>query len=215
MGDFTDTTNWGTQARLYFTSEGSVESFPLPGRMRRFVVRTPWFMKEGSGTYLVDAINARCGVPLDMRHLRWESGFGVQHYLADRFAVPRIFLCGDAAHVMSPIGGQNMNTGFADAELAVCFSSAIKHDICSPDSAAWHYHHIRRQAAWHAQIRAALMMYCGTSGGLRWSLIRNMSTMIILRSPFARVLEGVFSMHSIPCHDLAASVHLLPARAVK
>jgi 2-polyprenyl-6-methoxyphenol hydroxylase-like FAD-dependent oxidoreductase len=210
MGDFEDTTGWGAQARLYFTPHGSVESFPLPGKKRRYVVRTPEFIKEGTGTYLADAVGKRCGISLDTKNMLWESGFGVQHFLAERFAVPRIFLCGDAAHVMSPIGGQNMNTGFADAELAAWLSVHMLCGTCTPAMAAHHYHGIRRRAAWHAQKRAAAMMYCGTAGGYLWNAIRNPATAIMLRLPVAKMLNGMFSMLSIPCRDLASSTHLLP-----
>mgnify|MGYP001599630642 CR=1 FL=1 len=41
--------------------------------------------------------------------------YTVRERCADRFAVGRAFLCGDAAHVHSPAGGQAMNLGFGDA----------------------------------------------------------------------------------------------------
>lgn len=53
----------------------------------------------------------------DMRidHVSWFSTYRVSHRVADRFRVGRTFLLGDAAHVHSPLGGQGMNTGIADA----------------------------------------------------------------------------------------------------
>lgn len=41
--------------------------------------------------------------------------YTVRERCAERFAVGRVFLCGDAAHVHSPAGGQAMNLGFGDA----------------------------------------------------------------------------------------------------
>jgi len=41
--------------------------------------------------------------------------YTVRERCAERFAVGRAFLCGDAAHVHSPAGGQAMNLGFGDA----------------------------------------------------------------------------------------------------
>lgn len=35
--------------------------------------------------------------------------------VAERFSTDRVFLCGDAAHIHSPAGGQGMNTGMQDA----------------------------------------------------------------------------------------------------
>lgn len=210
MGDFNDTTGWGMQARLYFTKYGSVESFPLPHGLRRFVVRTPRFIKEGTGTYLFDAIKQRCKLTFERKDLQWESAFGVQHYQAATFALQRIFLCGDAAHVMSPIGGQNMNTGFADTELAIWLINQMQEGVITAGKAADCYHTIRKRAAWHAQMRGAIMMYCGTSGGLLWNMVRNPLTALALRSPLSRLLNGMFTMMSIPCRDLASSMRYLP-----
>jgi len=45
----------------------------------------------------------------------WTSRFHVQHRIARSPRKGRILLCGDAAHVHSPAGGQGMNTGVQDA----------------------------------------------------------------------------------------------------
>src|SRR5581483_4231926 len=41
MADYHDETSFGSDAHLFFTSQGPVESFPLPGRKRRWIVDTP------------------------------------------------------------------------------------------------------------------------------------------------------------------------------
>jgi 2-polyprenyl-6-methoxyphenol hydroxylase-like FAD-dependent oxidoreductase len=46
---------------------------------------------------------------------RWVTRFRLHHRVADRFAIGRVFLAGDAAHIHSPAGGQGMNTGIQDA----------------------------------------------------------------------------------------------------
>lgn len=40
MADFADRSGFGDQAHLFFTRDGSVESFPLPGGRRRWVVQS-------------------------------------------------------------------------------------------------------------------------------------------------------------------------------
>lgn len=47
--------------------------------------------------------------------LGWSSAFTLRCRTAQRFRVGRCFLAGDAAHIMSPAGGQGMNTGILDA----------------------------------------------------------------------------------------------------
>lgn len=45
----------------------------------------------------------------------WFSTYRVSHRVADHLRVGRMFLLGDAGHLHSPLGGQGMNTGIADA----------------------------------------------------------------------------------------------------
>ena len=52
---------------------------------------------------------------VEVRELHWISTYRVQHRVAERFRVGRVFIAGDAAHVHSPVGGQGMNTGIGDA----------------------------------------------------------------------------------------------------
>ncbi|MFH5927118.1 FAD-dependent monooxygenase [Roseomonas xinghualingensis] len=51
----------------------------------------------------------------EIKRVSWFSTYHVHHRVADRFRQGRAFLLGDAAHIHSPVGGQGMNTGIADA----------------------------------------------------------------------------------------------------
>jgi 2-polyprenyl-6-methoxyphenol hydroxylase-like FAD-dependent oxidoreductase len=202
MADYKDPTDWGDEARLYFTARGSVESFPLPEGYRRFVIRTKTFIKEGAGDHLSRELAVRCGVDVYKTEKRWESAFGVQHYISSTFAIPRLFLCGDAAHVMSPIGGQNMNTGFADAELAVWLVSLLQEGPLQPLAAAEIYDRTRRKAVTSATGRAELMMRAGTSGGVFWNMLRNPVMGLVMKTPLSSMMNGMFTMLSLPNKDL-------------
>jgi 2-polyprenyl-6-methoxyphenol hydroxylase-like FAD-dependent oxidoreductase len=52
---------------------------------------------------------------IETRSVNWFSTYRVHHRVASCFRKGRAFLCGDAAHVHSPVGGQGMNTGIGDA----------------------------------------------------------------------------------------------------
>jgi len=52
---------------------------------------------------------------IEVARVNWFSTYHVHHRVADRFRQGRAFLLGDAAHIHSPVGGQGMNTGIADA----------------------------------------------------------------------------------------------------
>lgn len=115
MGDFADDTDLGAQAALYIHPDGIIESFPLPNKKRRWVVKTDQFVKEPTATQLSDLVQKRTHQTLDEQSVTMLSGFGVQHYTAERFVQGRAIVIGDAAHVVSPIGGQGMNLGWLDA----------------------------------------------------------------------------------------------------
>jgi 2-polyprenyl-6-methoxyphenol hydroxylase-like FAD-dependent oxidoreductase len=48
--------------------------------------------------------------------LVWVTGYRFSQRIADTFRAGRVFLAGDAAHVMSPFGARGLNSGVADAE---------------------------------------------------------------------------------------------------
>jgi 2-polyprenyl-6-methoxyphenol hydroxylase-like FAD-dependent oxidoreductase len=60
--------------------------------------------------------------------LIWLTAYRFSQRVADRFRDGRIFLAGDAAHVMSPFGARGLNSGVADAEnLAWRLAWVLRH----------------------------------------------------------------------------------------
>ncbi len=197
MGDFPDETGFGSDVHLFFTESGSVESFPLPGGMRRWVVLAG--AAEATAQTVCERVSQRTGLALDAAGAKNVSGFGIRRALVERYVSGRVVLCGDAAHVMSPIGGQGMNTGFGDAELLAEVLVALHEDRIAPSEAFAFYEAVRRKAFRTAARRAEWGMRLGTLTG-RWpSAIRSrLIEQCLLKGPVEKMLPAWFSMLSIP-----------------
>ncbi len=202
MGDYTDATGWGDVAHLFFTRHGAVESFPLGQGKRRWIVQTQQYM-DVPGSYLEDQVALRTGTVLDPATRTWQSPFGIHRWISRHYAWGRVYLAGDSAHQMSPIGGQGMNTGFADAEfLAALLDARLEH----PDSdktEQWNalYSRVRRRAGRVAAARSELSMRVGTVRG-GWSEFRN----LVLKWGLKLLRHQIpphYGMLTIPCKNFA------------
>jgi len=204
MADFDASPELGTEAHLFFGPEASVESFPLPGGRRRWITLDPRAKPADPASYLIRQVRAQTGY--DLAHARPEgvSPFSNKRQLVSTYYRGRALLCGDAAHVMSSIGGQGMNTGFADAEfLADILPGVLRH----PHQAGrWfaRYDQIRRQAFQVAANRAARGMWLGTRRGQLASRLRRWFIRDVLFTPWvARRMAPYFAMLTVPFNHYA------------
>ncbi|MDZ4199848.1 MAG: NAD(P)/FAD-dependent oxidoreductase [Kiritimatiellia bacterium] len=197
MGDFPDVTDWADAAHLFFTPTGSVESFPLPNRRRRWVALSPDGRPDTAS--LVRCVQSITGVNLPAQEEQWHSSFTPCRQLAHAFYQGRALLCGDAAHVMSPIGGQGMNTGFADAWHLAATLRRLLRSGGSEASLLADYESTRRRAFRIAANRAACGMWLGAHKGARFSALRShLIRRVLLRPPLALRLPAYFAMLTIP-----------------
>jgi len=114
------------QNQLFFRSEQLFEAIPAgKGRhyyllpdivrggqddMRHFMINTT----TDIGTDPEQFLRQRIDLPIDIELLN-VSGWNMNLLVAERYGEERIFLAGDAVHLVIPNGGLGMNTGIGDA----------------------------------------------------------------------------------------------------
>lgn len=195
MGDFSDNTGFGSQAAVYLHRDGLIESFPLPERKRRWVVKTDNYIEAPTRTILEALILDRLGHNLNRMENSMISSFGVQHFLADRFHSGRIALAGDSAHVVSPIGGQGMNLGWLTAHR---LAQSIQTCLENPDQAKSSLNSFSensREVAKKVAKRAELNMWLGRKR--RFPILRNMIAKLIVKTPLQKKMAKMFTMRGL------------------
>ena len=161
MGDFRDAGFYGERAVLFLEPGGIVESFPLPGGVRRWVVRLGRPAGTATPDELAQQVLRRTGILPDARTNTMVSAFSVRSTMARQMMAGRVFLLGDAAHEISPIGGQGMNLGWLDARA---LSPLLQAALATPgqlDLQFKEYQASRQRAATLAQRQSEINMLLG------------------------------------------------------
>ncbi|SMO96105.1 FAD-dependent oxidoreductase [Gracilimonas mengyeensis] len=191
MGDFEDTTTFGNDAAVFLPKAGLIESFPLPNGMRRWVVKTVDYIAEPNAGLLAQKVKGRIGFDIsDVRHTMLSS-FGVQQYMAETFQKGSVFLAGDAAHVVSPIGGQGMNLGWLDARALADHLSDHLHQKTPGVNYTTQQQHLVKKAA----RRAELNMRLGRK--VSWPVFRNFAVKLMLSPILQKKTAGMFTMQNL------------------
>jgi len=201
MGDFPDDTADGDLAVLYLEPGGVVESFPLPGRVRRWVARTPELASDPTAERLARLVRDRTGERLDAAGNTMLSAFSVQRGIAARLGRGRLLLAGDAAHEVSPIGGQGMNLGWLDAAaLAPLVLAALRGGTAARpgggiDPVAFaRYERGRLRAARRAAMLSEANMALGRPSRGATLAVRNATIRALVRTPVRGAVASAFAM---------------------
>ncbi|MFP4152204.1 MAG: FAD-dependent monooxygenase [Alkalispirochaeta sp.] len=207
MGDTVDKSDLGSDAHLWFTPTGAIESFPLTGGRRRWIAQLPGRLYRIVGEphripeTLQALVGERTGYPLENEEFTWTSSFRPVTRIAGAAGAGRIFLAGDALHTMSPIGGQGMNSGLADAELLAELLRRLRRtgeDRSSLEEAHQIYGTARLRSGESAAQRAAVGTHIGSLRGGIPSALRSAILGMTLASPVTGFLASHFTMRTIP-----------------
>ncbi|HEX5857903.1 MAG TPA: NAD(P)/FAD-dependent oxidoreductase [Microbacterium sp.] len=192
-------------AVVHLDAAGVLESFPLPGGGRRLVAWDRFTVRgeENRGGWLSDdpddvgrlrdAVARRTGDEGIAAGIDRVSAFGVRRAVAKRMRGGRVFAIGDAAHEVSPIGGQGMNLGLLDAAtLAPLVASWVRSGEAPAELEAWERRRIRsaRTAARLAGVNTSL-------GRSRGDLTHRTAMRLLsfaLAGPFAAVPARAYAM---------------------
>jgi len=195
MGDFSDNTSLGSDAAIFLCDDGVIESFPLQGNRRRWVVKTSHYLSEVKRKDIERRVDRRIGHNLEETNQFMLSSFGVQKFVARPMVNNRIIVAGDAAHVVSPIGGQGMNLGWLGAwDLAQCMIQIFDQQK-SPAKILEEFENRRQKAARNAIRRAEVNMRLGRK--TRLTLLRNSLIYLMLHTPLSKVMGRIYTMRGL------------------
>ncbi|MFZ7088007.1 FAD-dependent oxidoreductase [Curtobacterium sp. RRHDQ10] len=180
---------------------GVVESFPLPDGTRRYVVWTdaPFDDRDpGAPATLAAIVRQRTGTAPDPATCTMVSGFRPHRGIVRRMVHGRVVLVGDAAHEISPIGGQGMNLGWLDAvALAPMLTDAIRTGGTIPVDALLAFERRQLRRARVAARQAEWNMRLGRPAAGSAILAREAGLRAALGLPTARLLADVYSMRHV------------------
>jgi 2-polyprenyl-6-methoxyphenol hydroxylase-like FAD-dependent oxidoreductase len=176
--------------------DGVLESFPLPGGRRRYVA---WDAAPGDDR--PDARLERLRRSLEAHGERdaaervaSASGFRVRRVVVPRMRRGGLFVVGDGAHEVSPIGGQGMNLGLLDAAaLAPLLAEWVRRGE-APASALARWERRRVASARTAAALASMNTALGRPLGPRADALRRGALRAALSGPSGMLFAHAYAM---------------------
>lgn len=197
MTDAPDTSHDGDSAIVRLEAGGVLESFPLPDGMRRYVA---WVEAGGveDGDAAADRLRTivarRMGTTLGADAIRTATAFGVRRALVPAMRDGGVFVIGDAAHEVSPIGGQGMNLGLIDAATLAPLLASWVRTGSAPERQLGEWERRRLAAAALSGRIAAANTTLGRSSGRASQRARRSAVTLALRGGTGNMLTRAYAM---------------------
>ena len=178
--------------------DGVLESFPLPGAMRRVVAwdaaAEPEIDEPSVRVQRLQAALRARGEASVADAVVTATAFGVRRVCAPQLRRGRLFVIGDTAHEVSPIGGQGMNLGLLDALGLAPLLARWVQERSAPEAelAAWERRRVR--SAVRAGQLAAVNTVLGRPRRGAADLARRTLVRGMLAPPFGRGFAWAYSM---------------------
>jgi len=179
----------GPVARVHLERDGVLESFPLPNDRRRLVAWAGVGEIPDATAFLRRAVAERAGLDVDIAEA---TTFGVRRAVAPALRRGRVIVVGDAAHEVSPIGGQGMNLGLLDVLTLAPLLPAWLRTGTAEGLTRWERD--RLASARHAAHLAALNTLLGRAAGPSAHAARSLALRTVLRGPGAEVFARAYAM---------------------
>jgi len=188
------------KVRLYLHPSGIVESFPLPDSKRRWVVHYEKEPKENLAQSIVNEVGRRTAFKIPNK-ASYFSRF--QPFVAQTDKVVfknRVALVGDAAQVVSPIGGQGMNLGWLGCKLlAKNLAESLEKDtkgnlFFRTENLAEKLSNYEKSCIKIGKLvikQSLRNTWMGRSG---WYGVKRFMAYILTKAPFSKQAAKVFSM---------------------
>ncbi len=126
----------GNELTICWTPNGVLVLVPIRDARFRVIADVGRAATEGAPAPALEEVQVlldeRGPTSLKARNPVWTSRFRINERKVKDYRHGRVFLCGDAAHIHSPAGGQGMNTGMQDAINLAWKLSMVWHEQTSP-----------------------------------------------------------------------------------